>query len=69
MAELDVSVGFGFALMGILYKCTQGGVRMCLGTLWESQHLGMSWGCSARPIPALWEQLQSGHVGNTLRKD
>lgn len=40
MAELDVSVEFGFALMGILYKSTQSGVRMCSGTLWESQHLG-----------------------------
>lgn len=38
MAELDVSVEFGFALTGILYKL-RGGVGMCLGTLWESQHL------------------------------
>lgn len=40
MTELDVSVGSGFALMGILYRSTWGGVGMCLGTLWECQHLG-----------------------------
>lgn len=39
MTELEVSVGSGFALMGILYRSSQGGVGMCLGTLWECQHL------------------------------
>lgn len=67
MAQLDVSVGFGFALMGISYKSTQGGVGM--HSLWESQHLGDELGLFSKAnssfvrtasIRTCWEHPQEG---------